>query len=73
MKTKEEISKMELEIPMNMSVDWNLTRDNIRIALRYNKVMCSNENIIIPDGLNVNNKNYQEPFVVQIKVLRLFF
>jgi len=35
-KTKEELEKMTLEIPMNMSVDWKLTVDNIRIALRYN-------------------------------------
>ena len=35
MKTKEEIEKMILEIPMNMSFDWTLKPDNIRIALRY--------------------------------------
>ena len=36
-KTKEVIEKLKyLEIPMNMSVEWNLNQDHIRIALRYN-------------------------------------
>ncbi len=35
MKTKDELEKLTLEIPMNLSVDWNLRPDNIRIALRY--------------------------------------
>ncbi len=35
MKTREELEKLTLEIPMNMSVDWTLKPDNIRIALRY--------------------------------------
>jgi len=35
-KTKEELSKILLQIPMNMSLDWNLSEDDIRIALRYN-------------------------------------
>lgn len=33
--------------------------------------MCQNENIIIPEGLEVNSKNYKkyaEPFIVEIKV-----
>ena len=35
MKAKEEIENMVLDIPMNMSTEWTLTNDNIRIALRY--------------------------------------
>lgn len=35
-KTKEKLENIILQIPMNMSVEWNLTEDNIRIALRYN-------------------------------------
>lgn len=33
--------------------------------------MCSNESIKMPEGLNINNKNWKEqkePFVAQIKV-----
>ena len=36
LKTKEEISKMVLNIPMNMSSEWTLNQDHIRLALRYN-------------------------------------
>ena len=35
MKAKEQLSSLTLEIPMNMSTDWNLTVNNIKIALRY--------------------------------------
>ena len=35
-KTKEKIEEIILQIPMNKSVEWNLTEDDIRIALRYN-------------------------------------
>ena len=30
------MKKMILEIPMNTSNTWTLTKDNVRIALRYN-------------------------------------
>jgi hypothetical protein len=36
--------------------------------------MCQNESIILPDGLEVTNKNFQkfsEPFLVEIKVILL--
>lgn len=36
--------------------------------------MCPNENITIPEGLDINSKNienFKDPFVVQIKV-RIF-
>lgn len=72
MRTKEELSKIVLDIPMNMNTDWTLTVDNIRIALRYNKIMCRNEDILVPDNLGITSKNYSnfetEPFNVQIKV-----
>lgn len=38
------------------------------------KIMCQNESIILPDGLEVTNKNFQkfsEPFLVEIKVILL--
>ena len=38
MKTKEELSKMLLNIPMNMSTEWTLNAENIRLALRYNVI-----------------------------------
>lgn len=34
--TREQLNKMILQIPVNMSTDWKLTVDSIRIALRYN-------------------------------------
>lgn len=34
-KAKDEIEKLLLEIPINMDVEWKLTPDIIRIALRY--------------------------------------
>jgi hypothetical protein len=36
MKTKEELEKLFVEIPMNMATEWSFTPDYIRIALRYN-------------------------------------
>ena len=38
--------------------------------------MCPNENITIPEGLDINSKNienFKDPFVVQIKVEYSFF
>ncbi len=35
-KTRDELNKMVLDIPMNMDVDWMLNKDHIRLALRYN-------------------------------------
>jgi hypothetical protein len=36
LKTKEELDNLILNIPMNTSVEWTLTKDNVRLALRYN-------------------------------------
>ena len=36
LKTQEELNNMILNIPMNPAIDWTLTRNNVRIALRYN-------------------------------------
>ena len=37
-KTQDELNKMILEIPMNMSVDWQLNTNHILLALRYNVI-----------------------------------
>lgn len=72
MKTKEEISQMILNIPMNVNAEWVLGKDNVRIALRYNKIMSSNDSIEFDQGLEITNKNWknfsQEPFMVKIKI-----
>ena len=44
-KTKEKLSEMTLEIPMNPKVAWTLTEDQIRIALRYNVLVSSSYSI----------------------------
>jgi hypothetical protein len=70
-RVKAELDKLTLEIPMNFSADWSLTPDYIRIGLRYNKIVCPNESIMIPESLQITNKNASElkvPFIVQIKV-----
>lgn len=36
LKTQEELQKLLLKIPMNTSVEWSLSKDNVRLALRYN-------------------------------------
>lgn len=38
MKAKEEIEKITLDVPMNLNAEWQLTVENIRIALRYNVI-----------------------------------
>lgn len=43
MKAKEQLEKIILEIPMNMSTEWTLTKDNIRIALRYKVINITNK------------------------------
>lgn len=35
-RTKDELEKSVIEIPLNMSVEWKLNEDLLRIALRYN-------------------------------------
>lgn len=35
LKTQEELQNMILSIPMNPQVDWVLTKNNVRLALRY--------------------------------------
>jgi large subunit ribosomal protein L9 len=35
LKTQEVLENLLLEIPMNTSVEWTLTKDNVRLALRY--------------------------------------
>jgi hypothetical protein len=40
------------------------------------KIMCPNESISIPEGLDINNKNFSsfnDPFIVKIKVIFLIF
>ncbi|CAF0864840.1 unnamed protein product [Brachionus calyciflorus] len=72
MKTKEELSNMLLDVPMNIDSEWTLNKDHIRIALRYNKVMSTNDSIFLDESLKIDNKNWknfnQELFVVKLKV-----
>lgn len=72
MKTKEELSKIILDIPMNVKSEWTLNKDHIRIALRCKKIMSTNDSIIIDETLKIDNTNWksynQEPFTVKIKV-----
>jgi hypothetical protein len=38
--------------------------------------MCPNENIVIPEDLQITNKNYQnskDPFIVKVKVFKIIF
>lgn len=35
-KARDHLESLVLEIPMNMNVEWKLTVDSIRVALRYN-------------------------------------
>ena len=40
------------------------------------KIMCPNESISIPEGLDINSKNFSsfnDPFIVKIKVIFLIF
>ncbi|RNA25155.1 39S ribosomal mitochondrial [Brachionus plicatilis] len=72
MKTKEELSQMVLDVPMNVDTEWVLEKDNIRIALRYSKIMSNNDSIHMDENLKITDKNWkdfsQEPFVVKIKI-----
>lgn len=72
MKTKEQLSQMILDIPMNINSEWTLVKDNIRIALRYNKIMSDNDSIEFDQDLKITNKNWkdfsQEAFMVKIKI-----
>ncbi len=38
LKTQETLNNMILEIPINMSIDWELNKKNIYLALRYNVI-----------------------------------
>lgn len=39
-KTKQELNNMILNVPMNTRFKWTLTKDHIRIALRYQVTSC---------------------------------
>lgn len=63
MKTKEELSKLLLEIPMNTEAEWTLNEDYIRLALRYNVGFCF---ISIQFRLNIIfNFDFRELCVIQ--------